>query len=101
MSVRKPGVSSSAPPSRTSAPSLTSRAGGRCSCSASRKRLPGTSALAAHQSGPEQRLGEQQDQCQPPADHVGDLHDRPDLRERDHNECDDAQRPHQDLLATR
>ena len=101
MSVMKPGVSSSAPPKITSAPSITSRAGGRPRRSASLKRRHVRAALRAQQQRAEHRVGDQQRDRPPDADQLADLDEHRQLGDRDDDEEDDQEEPHRSLHGTR
>ena len=95
MSERKPGVSSSAPPNSTNAPSITSRAGARPACSASLKRRQTAPPLRAREHRAEDRVrdGEQRDRP-PHADRLADLDQHRQLGDRDDDEEDDQEEPH-------
>ena len=91
MSVTKPGVSSSAPPKMTSAPSSTSRAGTRPAASAVVEAPPRRAALRAHEHRAEDRVGDQQRDRPQRADRLADLDDHVDLDDRDDDEEQDEQ----------
>ena len=85
-SVTKPGVSSSVPPTRISAPSASSRAGIRRLVERLLQRRPGPAALVLHQPAAQEPVGDQQQDRPPGADDLADLDEHVDLDDRQHDE---------------
>ena len=91
MSVMKPGVSSSAPPKMTSAPSMTSRAGDAARGERAVEAQPRRAALRAHEQRAEDRVEDQQRDRRQDPDRLADLDDHVQLDDRDDDEEQDEQ----------